>query len=110
MPPVVSTTDLALASWWWAHGLEFSSCIATDPERAEFEFDDPDGLASQLRAEFRQQWELREVLSARRRLCYAIRTARALPSRIATRQNIDHPNPGLRPALRALATGHARGV
>jgi hypothetical protein len=110
MPPIASTTDLALAAWWWSHGLEFSRCVATDSGWAELEFDDPDGLAPQLRAEFRQQFELREVLSARRRLCYAIRTARVSPSRIATRQNIDHPNPGLRPALRALATGRVRGA
>jgi hypothetical protein len=110
MAPVASTTDLALAAWWWTHGLEFSRCVATDQEWAELEFDDPDGLAPQLAADFRQQFELREVLSARRRLCYAIRTARVSPDGIATRQNIDRPNPRLRPALRALATGNARGA
>jgi len=101
--PVVSTPDLALAAWWWTHGLEFSRCDATDRYHAALVFTDPAGRATQLAAEFRQQRELRDFLAARRRLCFAIRMARVKPGGIATRHHLDHFDRRLRPALRAAA-------
>lgn len=102
--PVASTTDLAVAAWLWVHGLEFLRCIAQDRRRrAAFEFDDPQGLAPELKREFHRTQALHEFLNARRRLLFLAQVAAALESGVATLGDIDVSTRHLGPALAAAA-------
>lgn len=103
MPTVTVTTDLALAAWYWTHGLDFLRCIATDHMRAAFEFDDPRGLGPNLRTDFRREQSLHDFLGARRRLLFAARVAEVSESGEASLRDLNRSARRLGPALTAAA-------